>query len=173
MLRKCLLSFVALGSLGACDLPGSLGAPCGGGQYADARAVLPDTGINAKDTLSVIFLQHDTQELTELVVWHLWPRGNSVSDPAPDPRVRIVTSDGRVLLDSVGTRYNQPENRYNRPTWYVSTWIRDAGLRNSLFDGFRDQSLWVELWRVGATAPGTRVRLQTEHVEVHPVLTCL
>lgn len=149
------------------------GEPCGGGQYADARAFLPDSGINAGDTLLVVFIQHDTKELAELVIWHLWPFASGAIDPGPDPRVRVVSNDGRVLLDSIGSRYNQPENRYNRPTWYVFTWIRDASLRNGLFEGFRDQTLWIELWRVGASAPGTRVRLRTDRAGVSPMATCL
>ncbi len=150
-----------------------MGGPCGGGQYADARAFLPDTGINSSDTLLLVFVQHDTNELSELVVWHLWPFSTGAIDPEPDPRVRIVSDDGRVLLDSVGSRYSQPTNRYDRPTWHVFTWIRDAKLRNALYQGFRDGTLWIELLRVGATQPGTRVRVQTDHVGVSEILRCL
>ena len=157
----------------ACNGASNFGGPCGGGQYADARAFLPDSGINAGDTLLVIFTQHDTQELSELVIWHLWPFASGAIDPEPDPRVRIVAGDGRVLLDSIGSRYDQPENRYDRPTWYVFTWIREANLRNGLYEGLRDQTLWIELWRVGAPAPGTRVRLRTDHVGVSPIAMCL
>jgi len=146
------------------------GEECGGGQYAEAHAFLPDTGINARDTLSVGLVQHDMKELAELVVWHL-PAG--VFDAEPDPRVRIVRDDGRVLLDSIGSRYNQPANRYDRPTWYVFMWIRDAGLRNAFYDGFRDETLWIELWGARATQPGTRLRLSTDRVGVHPKAWCV
>ena len=84
-----------------------------------------------------------------------------------------MADDGRVLLDSLGSRYNQPENRYNEPTWHVFTWVREASLRNAVYEGLRDQTLWIELWRVGAQAPGTRVQLRTDHVGVSPTLTCL
>jgi hypothetical protein len=157
----------------ACNAGSSFGGPCGGGQFASARAVLPDSGINAADTLLAIFIQHDTEELAELVVWHLRSAGSAVPDPEPDPRLRIVTSGGRVLLDSIGSRFNQPENRYNRPTWYVFTWIRSASLRNALYEGFRDETLWIELWRVGASAPGTRIRLHTEDAGVRAMAICL
>jgi hypothetical protein len=168
-----LLLFAAAVLLIACNGAADFGGPCGGGQYADARALLPDSGINAGDTLLVVFTQHDTQELAELVIWHLWPFASGVIDTAPDPRVRVVADDGRVLLDSTGSRYDQPENRFDRPTWYVFTWIRDANLRNGLYEGFVNQTLWIELWRVGAPAPGTRVRLRTDHAGVSPMATCL
>ena len=150
-----------------------IGEPCGGGQHAEARAFLPDSGINAGDTLLVVFVQHDTQEFAELVIWHLWPFSSGTIDPEPDPRVRLVHDDGRVLLDSIGSRYNQPDNRYDRPTWYVFTWIRDARLRNALYEGFRDQALSVELWHVGASQLGTRVRLRTDDAGIYPPANCL
>jgi hypothetical protein len=151
----------------------STGSECGGGQYAQARAFLPDTGINSGDTLSVGFTQHDMKELSELSIWHMWPFGTGAIDPEPDPRVRIVTAGGRVLLDSPGSRYNQPEDRHNRPTWYVFTWIRNASLRNAFFDGFRNETLWIELWHARATQPGTRVRLVTDEVGVHEKAWCV
>ena len=163
---------LAASLLAACHASG-VGGPCGGGQFAEAGAVLPDTGINSGDTLRVGLVQHDTKELAELVVWHMWPFSTGVIDPEPDPRVRVVRSDGRVLLDSIGSRYNQPENRYDRPTWFVHTWIRDAALRNALYEGFRDDALWIELWRVGSAQPGTRVRLTTDRVGVSENAWCL
>jgi hypothetical protein len=156
----------------ACSGASSFGAPCGGAQSAEARAFLPDTGINAGDTLRVVFVQHDMQELSELVIWHLWPSSGAI-DPEPDPRVRVLTTDGRALLDSIGSRFNQPENKYNRPTWYVFTWIREAGLRNALYEGLRDSTLYIELSRPGATAPGTRIRIHTDRAGVSPIATCL
>ena len=158
---------------GCSGMVAPIGAPCGGGQYAEARAILPDTGMNAGDTLLVGFLQHDTQELTELVIWHLWPFSSGAVDPEPDPRVRVVRDDGRVLLDSLGSRYNQPEGKHNRLTWYVFAWIRSAGVREAFYEGFRDQSLWIELWPVGASQPSTRVQLTTDRIGVHPVARCL
>lgn len=171
-MRLLLLILSAL-FIAACDGPSRLGSPCGGGQFAEAHAILPDTGINAGDTLSVGFIQHDTNERSELVIWHLWPFSTGAIDPEPDPRVRLVRDDGRVLLDSIGSRYSQPENQYNRPTWYVHTWIHEAELRNAFFEGFQDQALWIELWRVGALRLGTRVRLVTDTVGVRDRAICL
>src|SRR5688572_28001493 len=48
--RLLLLILSAL-FIAACDGPSRLGSPCGGGQYAEAHVILPDTGINAGDTL--------------------------------------------------------------------------------------------------------------------------
>jgi hypothetical protein len=103
----------------------------------------------------------------------LWPFSSGAIDPEPDPRVRLVHDDGRILLDSLGSRYSQPNNRYDRPTWIVFAWIRDAALRTALYEGFRDEALWIELWHVGATQPGTRVRLQTDDVGIYPVFHCV
>jgi hypothetical protein len=157
----------------ACSGPSQFGGPCGGGQFAEAHAILPDTGINAGDTLSVGFIQHDTNERSELVIWHLWPFSIDTTDAEPDPRVRIVRDDGSVLLDAIGSRYNQPENQYNMPTWYVHRWIHDAALRNALYEGFQGQRLWIELWRVGAPRLGTRIRLVTDRVGVRETSICV
>jgi hypothetical protein len=170
---RSLLLFITTLIIAACGGPSRVGGPCGGGQFAQAHAILPDTGINAGDTLSVGFLQHDTNELSELVIWHLWPFGTGAIDPEPDPRVRIVHDDGRVLLDSVGSRYSQPENQYNRPTWFVFTWVHEAGLRNAFYEGFQDEALWIELWHLAPPGLGTRVRLTTDTIGVHARATCL
>lgn len=171
-MRRLLSALVSV-LLTACSGAASFGAPCGGAQSAEARAFLPDTGINAGDTLLVVFTQHDTQELSELVIWHLWPFASGAIDPEPDPRVRVIADNGRVLLDSIGSRFNQPENKNNRPTWYIFTWIREAGLRNALYAGLRDETLAIELSRPTATAPGTRVRIRTARAGISPMATCL
>jgi hypothetical protein len=167
-----ILFFVTVLGLCACNSD-EIGGPCGGGQHAEAWALLPDSGINAGDTVLVNFVQHGTQELAELAIFHLWPFSSGAIDPEPDPRVRVVHDDGRVLLDSIGSRYSQPNNRYDRLTWIVFAWIRDATLRTALYEGFRDEALWIELWHVGATGPGTRIRLQTDDVGIYPVLHCV
>lgn len=155
-----------------CGCDPVLGNECGGGQYATAWAFLPDTGINAGDSIHVEFVQHDTNELSELAVWHVWPFTSAAIDPEPDPRIRIVGRDERVLLDSIGSRYSQPTNRYDRPTWHVFSWIRDARLRTALFEGFRDRALWLELRRVGEPGLGTRVPLVVERVGVTERVWC-
>lgn len=152
-----------------------MGAPCGGAQHAAARAVLPDTGINAKGEVLVVLSQRDPEligELTDVAVWHLWPAG-AAPDAEPDPRVRLVRDDGRVLLDTLGSRYDQPTNTFSRPTWAVLQTFKSADRRNALFQGFQDQTLWVELWQRDAVQPGTRVRLRTESANVTPKATCL
>jgi hypothetical protein len=146
---------------------------CGGGQYAEAHAVLPDTGINAGDTISVGFHQYDTDERSHLAVQHLWPFATDTIDPEPDPRVRIVRGDGRVLLYLVGSRYYQPEKRHSLPTWNAFRWIRDASLRNALYEGFRNETLWIELWHARPPRLGTRVRLTTDRVGITEKAWCV
>lgn len=155
--------------------PSENGAPCGRAQHAVARAILPDTGIDARRELQVVFIQHDPDlagELAEVAVQTAYPAA-TVPDPEPDPRVRLVRDDGRVLLDTLASRYDQPTGAYSRPTWMVHQWIRDAGRRNALFEAMRDQTLWIELWRKDATQPGSRVQLRTESAEVTPAMRCL
>lgn len=153
-----------------------MGAPCGGAQQAFARVTLPDTGIDASSQVIVGFVQHDPDlsgELSEVVVQHLgWPAAPAV-DPEPDPRVRLVRDDGRVLLDTLGSRYDQPTNTYSRPTWLILQWMRSADRRTALFEAMRDETLWLELWARDAARPGTRVRLRTESAYVTPKAVCL
>jgi hypothetical protein len=159
--------------LGACG--DGVGAPCGRAQQATARATLPDTGINAGRELQVVFIQHDPDlagELSEIAIQTPYPAA-TVFDPEPDPRVRLLRGDGRVLLDTLATRFDQPRNVYDRPTWVVLQWIRGAERRNAVFEALRDQTLWLELWRADATQPGTRVRLRTETALVTPPAVCM
>lgn len=172
--------FFALGSvvvLAGCGgvFSSEPGVPCGRAQQAVARAVLPDTGINAGRELQVVFIQHDPDlagELAEISVQTPYPAA-TVFDPEPDPRVRLVREDGRVLMDTLATRFDQPRNTYDRPTWIVLQWVRDAARRNALFEAMRDQTLWIELWRTGATQPGARAQLRTESARVTPPARCL
>ena len=160
-----------------CSFPTSTsgGAPCGRNQYADASVTLPDTGINAGRTIQVTFIQHDPDlagELSEFAVQQSWPSG-AAADAEPDPRVRLVSSSGQVLVDSLGSRFDQPTSRFSDPTWHVFGWIRDGQLRNALYTAFATQSLWLELWHAGATGPGTRVLLTTKAFGVRPPGICL
>lgn len=166
----CLVSIVA------CQV-GPVGSPCGRAQYASAHAVLPDTGINAKTFVDIGFVQHDPDlsgELSELSIEHVVPvqlHAANEPDPEPDPRVRLLTLGGRVLIDTLGTR-SQP-GFADRRTWLVFHWIRNAGERTALFEAFRDSALVLELWAPNATQPGTRVRPQIGQVGVTPPATCL
>jgi len=165
-------------SLLACscvDSVSSSGAPCGRNQHALASVVLPDTGINAGRAIQVSFIQHDPDlagELSEVAIQQSWPAG-AAPDSEPDPRVRLLSTSGQVFVDTLGTRFEQPTGRFDRPTWLVLHWIRDSQSRNGLYSAFATQSLWLELWRVGAVGPGTRVLLTTTDFGVNPPAVCL
>jgi hypothetical protein len=152
---------VVVATLGcsASGLTSSRGAPCGRNQHAFATAVLPDTGINAGRALQVGFVQHDPDmfgELSEVVIQQSWSESTR-PDSEPDPRVRLVDATGRILLDTLGTRFDQPGGgRTARPTWYVLQWLRDAGSRNALYDAFANQALWLELRRPLERVSGSR-----------------
>jgi hypothetical protein len=150
-------------------------APCGRNQHAAARVTLPDTGIDAGREIDVSFVQHDPDlagELSEIAIQQAWPAAVS-PDAEPDPRVRLLNGSGQILLDTLGTRFDQPTGQFDRPTWLVLHWIRDAESRNTLYDAFASQSLWLELWTAGATKPGTRVLMKTTDFGVSPPAMCL
>jgi hypothetical protein len=175
--RSTAAAVPALCLLAACGVigPSESGVPCGGAQYASARVVLPDTGVNGGTTVHVGLVQHDPQisgELAEVVVQHVWPAERG-ENPAADPRVRLVRDDGRVLLDTLGTRLDQPSGTFTRRTWFVLQWIRSAEQRQALFGAFRDGTLWLELWAPGAGAPRTRVPVRAEQIGVTPPTRCL
>ena len=166
----------AASSLGCSTLTSdSRSSPCGRNQHADASVTLPDTGINARRTILVSFIQHDPDlagELSEFAIQQVWPNG-AAADSEPDPRVRLVGSSGQVFVDSLGSRYDQPTNKFSDPTWHVYGWIRDAQVRNALYAAFATESLWLELWHAGASKPGTRVLLMTKDYGVYPPAICL
>ena len=147
------------------------GVPCGNNQHALATVMLPDTGIDAGRALQVSFIQHELSgELSEVVIQQAAP-GSTRSDSEPDPRVRLVDATGRVFVDTLGTRSSGSATP--QLTWYVLHWIRDAGSRNALYAAFASQTLWLELWRVNAGGPGTRVPVKTSEVGVYPPAICL
>lgn len=173
-LRRCLILIVI--GLSACaeriTIP--IGAPCGRNQHAFATSVLPDTGINSGREILVGFIQHDPDlsgELSEVVVQQRWPSAAD-DDPEADPRVRLVSESGQVFIDEMGTRH-QDGTTVRRPTWIVLRWIKDGPTRNALYDSFANQTLWLELWKSGASAPGTRIRLTTKEFGVYPPMTCV
>ena len=174
---KRLACLVLIGTVACSDVPPvvSIGAPCGRNQYASGFAILPDTGVNAGREIRVSFDQHDPDlagELSEVGIQQSW--SSTSPDPEPDPRARLVSSSGQVFVDTLGTRFDQPSGgRTSRPTWYVLQWIRDAQSRNALYESFASQSLWLELWRSGASGPGTRVRVTTKESGVRPPAVCL
>lgn len=150
------------------------GSTCGGAQSASARAILPDTGIAASTEVLVVLTQFDPfliGELTDISVQHLWPAARG-ENPEPDPRVRLVRDDGRILLDTLATRRIPNDGNLSRSTWIVYQRTASADRRNALFDALRDQALWLELWGREATRPGTRIRLRTESATVSPIVVC-
>lgn len=147
------------------------GGPCGGGQFAQANATLPDTGLHSGAEVGALMLQHDTQEFTEWHVTQLWAPGASPT-VEPSTRVRLVRSDGRILVDTAGLTYKSgvPDGR---PGFTVYGLIEDATTRTAWYDGFADDNLWVELWRPTDAIPSVRMRLHTTDREVMPVMHCL
>ena len=142
------------------------GEPCGGGgQFAIARVALPDTGIDANTSVEVDLNQHDTLEVTDVIVRHLLPAGVLV-DSAPDPRVRLLNSVADVLLDTLA-------GRENHATWFVTKTIKDSPDRNAFYDAFQKDSLFLELRPPDGIGPGTRVKLKTQQVGVEPYLICV
>lgn len=148
-----------------------VGGPCGGNQFASAMVVLPDTGINAARDIKVVFLQHDVSELSEISIEQPWPE-NAPSDSEPNPRVRLVSASGQILLDTLGTRYDRGVGGFTDPTWYIAHWIKDAPTRNAFYNAFAADSLWLELWHTTAPGPGTRVMLNTTSFGINPRSTC-
>ncbi len=169
-LRIGLILLVA--SLGACQQDKVVNPlECGGGgQYAYSHALMPDTGIDAGQTQLVLLDQPDTTEVTHLYV------KRELVPPQPDtgatPRVRLITTDGRVLLDTVGTRWNTATSKYDAPNWYVADTIRSADVRKAFYDAMTKNLLWLELWHPGASAPGSRVPVLLDEAGVHPFYIC-
>lgn len=168
---------VVLGLLGCIDGlgPGRRGATCGGAQMASALATLPDTGIGAGADVSISFAQRDPYligEFTDVAIFHLWPQSRGVN-PEPDPRVRLVRDDGRILLDTVAVRHIPNDGDPNRLSWVVVTTFSNAELRNAIFAAIRDSAITLELWPVGGSKPGTIVRPVTKEAVVSGVATCL
>lgn len=177
LIRMYSAPFAFLVGIAACSSPivgSGDGAPCGRNQHATSSVVLPDTGINAGRTISVVFIQHDPDlqgELSEVAIEQSWTR--AAPDSEPDPRVRLLSASGQVFVDTLGSRFDQPTGQFDRPTWLVLQWLKNAQVRNALYDSFASQSLWLELWRSGASSPGTRVLLTTQEFGVNPPAICL
>ncbi len=90
------------------------------------------------------------------------------------PGIRCFHFDeiGVPSPDIMGRDYGGPDEWQ---AWATAKWLRqlDAlpdAVRVAILDA---QTLWLELWRANATAPGTRVQLRTQHVGVTPPATCL
>ena len=174
--RFALLAIVLSNSFACSGLTAvSMRSPCGRNQHAFATVVLPDTGIDAKREIQVSFIQHDPDiagELSEVAIQQAWPAG-AAPDSEADPRVRLLSASGQVFIDTLGTRFDQPTGRFDRPTWLVLHWIRDAQTREGLYNAFATQSLWLELWHSGAFGPGARILLTTKEFGMNPPAICV
>lgn len=173
---RALIGSGCLVVLTGCDgLSSEPGSKCGGAQTAAAVVTLPDTGIAAATDVQVVLAQFDPfiiGELSDIAVQHVWPGSRGVN-PEPDPRVRLVRDDGRVLLDTLATRRLPNDGNPNRPTWIVVQRTNSADRRNALFEAMHDQTLWLELWERSSLTAGTRVRLRTTSATVSQIATCL
>lgn len=160
---------LAIGVLASACSPGRFGEPCGGGQTGEAFAVLSDTSTYGGDTVLAHFVQHDTDEFTELAVFARRPEQRV--DGRPAPRVVVRRNAGRVFIDMTTSVYD-PANLYRVP-WQAHTVITSADARLSLYGAFEDGALVVELWAPGDTVPSTVGSFTTTRLGVMPVLRCV
>ena len=164
-----------LAATGCADGFGPRGQTCGGAQIASARATLPDTGIGGGAVVVIGLSQRDPfliGELADISVQHVWPQAKG-PNPEPDPRVRLIRDDGRVLLDTLATRRIPNDGTPNRLTWIVFWTFSNAELRNGIFEAIRTETIRLELWPPSGTRPGTVVRPRTEEAQVGAIGTCL
>jgi len=110
--------------------------------------------------------------LTDISVQNVWTQAKG-PNPEPDPRVRLIRDDGRVLLDTLATRRIPNDGTPNRLTWIVFWTFSNAELRNAIFEAIRAESFRLELWPSSGTAPGTVVRPRTDEAFVTAIATCL
>jgi hypothetical protein len=176
VLRRSAVGAAVVGAVGCVDLgPRLRGATCGGAQSAAAIATLPDTGIGAGADVQIALSQRDPYligELADLSVQHVWPQSRA-PNPQPDPRVRLIRDDGRVLLDTVATRHIPNDGDPNRGSWLVFKTFSNAELRNAIYAAIRDSAITLELWSVGGSRPGTVVRPSTKEAFVSSIATCV
>jgi hypothetical protein len=160
---------------GEIEIGGPRAAKCGGAQEASSLATLPDTGIGGGAPVQIVLSQRDPfliGEFADLEVVHLWPLSKGVN-PEPNPRVRLIRDDGRVLLDTLSTRRIPNDGDPNRTTWIVFKTFSNAELRNAIYDAIRTGSITLELWPLTGTGPSTVVRPQTQEAFVGAIATCL
>ena len=143
------------------------GAPCGGGRSAEATAVLPDTGLGAGGTASITYHESDPQSTlyeSSLIVWTFPAAGAAFADSAA--RVRVVTDDGRVLLD----RQSIPAYA---GSWYAIDSIPNEALRDAIVSAFQTGAVVVEFSRTQPVPGVTRVRPTVRFAGRTPVVMCL
>ena len=144
LLRQTLLSLLVLST--ACTDFVNRGSPCGGTLQVDAAAVLPDTGLGAGGKANISFSEtNHTLDESSLIVWTFPPSNTTFTDSPP--RVRVVTSDGKVFLDL------QAMPAYIG-SWYVLQPIPKGPLREEIVSAFQAGLGVVEVAR-GFMTSGT------------------
>jgi hypothetical protein len=172
-ITHALLAVAGAATMASCKFFEEPGTQCGGGQSAEAHALLPDTGIHRGAEVVAGLVQHDTQEFTEIGVWQLWAFGTPPTDTLPAARVRVVRSDGLVLIDTSGLVYRPAANANGRHSFFAYEILTVAARREQWYEGFLDDKLWFELWNPGASTPTTRIQLNTTKRELAPISRCL
>lgn len=157
-----LLCFTAL-SLVSAACGTVTGSQCGGGQYASASVILPDTGISAGSQVRFSFIQHSTAEFTEVVLQQIPVPGQ----PVELPRVRLLHDDGRVLIDQASTLHNLGQS------WILIHIERASELRTAIFEGLEAEKVSLQLLRWPSAEPGTVIRIHPEEIGVTPVTWCV
>jgi hypothetical protein len=163
LLRQTLLSLLVLST--ACTDFVNRGSPCGGTLQVDAEAVLPDTGLGAGGKANISFSEtNHTLDESSLIVWTFPPSNTTFTDSPP--RVRVLTSDGRVFLDL------QAMPAYIG-SWYVLQPIPNGPLREEIVSAFQAGLGVVEFSSAQPNQKVTRVRPDVRFAGRTPVLQCL
>jgi len=163
LLRLTFLPLFALST--ACTDFLNRGSPCGGTLEVDAEAVLPDTGLGAggKATISFSETNHALDE-SSLIVWTFPPSNTTFADSPP--RVRVLTTDGKVFLDLEATAAYMG-------SWYVRQTIPSGPVRDEIVSAFQSGLGVIEFSRAQPTQKLTRVRPDVRFAGRSPVLRCL
>jgi len=163
LLRLTFLPLFALST--ACTDLLNRGSPCGGTLEVDAEAVLPDTGLGAggKATISFSETNHALDE-SSLIVWTFPPSNTTFADSPP--RVRVLTTDGKVFLDLEATAAYMG-------SWYVRQTIPSGPVRDEIVSAFQSGLGVIEFSRAQPTQKLTRVRPDVRFAGRSPVLRCL
>ena len=160
------LTFLSLFALpAACTDFVNRGSPCGGTLEVDAEAVLPDTGLGAGGKANISFSEtnHALDE-SSLIVWTFPPSNTTFTDGPP--RVRVLTTDGRIFLDLEATAAYMG-------SWYVRRSIPSGPVRDEIVSAFQSGLGVIEFSRAQPTQKLTRVRPDVRFAGRSPVLRCL
>jgi len=163
LLRLTFLPLFALST--ACTDLLNRGSPCGGTLEVDAEAVLPDTGLGAGGRASISFSEtnHALDE-SSLIVWTFPPSNTTFTDGPP--RVRVLTTDGRIFLDLEATAAYMG-------SWYVRRSIPSGPVRDEIVAAFQSAVGVVEYSSRQPSQKVTRVRPDVRFAGRSPVLRCL